>query len=255
MSDTPLDINVILTQLVELQNKIKELESLKNEVRDLKEINSLGDEVKEELKIEEYKKLKEQEGIVIPHIEKVAEKVLFPRRTKKSPLLESEIVEALNTTKSARKAARKLGVSYQTYKKYARMYGVHRVCPPTKRREQNDSILNPNKGRYPLSKILNNELPNFPIHRIKDKLIRAGLKKLECEQCGFSERRITDGKIPLLLNFEDGNIKNHSLENLKVMCYNCTFCSGRGFIKRGTVHFNMDPDVMQGAKKPLQARF
>ncbi len=57
------------------------------------------------------------------------------------------------------------------------------------------------------------------------------------------------------LHFEDGNKTNHNIENLKILCYNCTFCSGRGYIRRGTIHFNMDPDVIQGAKKPIRARF
>ena len=86
------------------------------------------------------------------------------------------------------------------------MYGVHVICDPTVRKTKDlNSTIDPNKGRYPLSKILSGKCPNFPIHRLKDKLIRSGTKKTECEQCGYSERRITDGKIPLLLNFEDGN--------------------------------------------------
>ena len=40
------------------------------------------------------------------------------------PLLESEIIRAQDTSKSASETARKLGVSYNTYKKYAQMYGV-----------------------------------------------------------------------------------------------------------------------------------
>ncbi len=89
---------------------------------------------------------------------------------------------------------------------------------------------------------------------LKDKLIRSGIKSSECEMCGYKERRIVDGKIPLLLNFEDGDISNRTLENLKIYCFNCTFNCGRGYIKRGTIHFNMDPDVIQGAKKPIKAR-
>ena len=91
---------------------------------------------------------------------------------------------------------------------------------------------------------------NMHIKQVHDKI-----NDVECEQCGYGERRITDGKIPLLLNFEDGNKTNHNIENLKILCYNCTFCSGRGYIRRGTIHFNMDPDVIQGAKKPIRARF
>lgn len=71
--------------------------------------------------------------------------------------------------------------------------------------------------------------------------------------CNYHERRIVDGKIPLLLNFEDGNPKNHKLENIKLLCYNCTFVAGKGFIKRGNKQF--DPDVMQGSKDLFVARF
>ena len=48
--------------------------------------------------------------------------------------------------------------------------------------------------------LLNGKHTKFPVHRLKDKLIRSGMKKAECEICGYKERRITDGKIPLLLN-------------------------------------------------------
>ena len=41
------------------------------------------------------------------------------------------------------------------------------------------------------------------------------MKKSECEMCGYKERRVVDGKIPLLLNFEDGDIRNRNIENLK----------------------------------------
>ena len=40
------------------------------------------------------------------------------------PLLESEIKDAQNKARSAMEAARILGVSYNTYKKYARKYGI-----------------------------------------------------------------------------------------------------------------------------------
>ena len=39
--------------------------------------------------------------------------------------------------------------------------------------------------------------------------------------CGYSESRITDGKVPLILAFKDGDRSNHVLENLEIVCYNC----------------------------------
>jgi hypothetical protein len=78
--------------------------------------------------------------------------------------------------------------------------------------------------------------------------------------CGFSEKRLTDSKMPLLLVFQDGNMKNHKLENLKILCYNCSFLygkgSGAGCIKRGKKYTLLDdPDRAQGAVKELKAKF
>ena len=47
--------------------------------------------------------------------------------------------------------------------------------------------------------------------------------KEECNCCEFNERRVLDYKVPLILNFKDGNKKNWKLENLEALCYNCYF--------------------------------
>lgn len=178
-------------------------------------------------------------------------------RTKKgrgsTPLLESEIREAQEKTITAADAARYLKVSFKTLKKYAQLYDIWKTNVHYKRE---GTILSAEKGKYPLSRLINGEFPDYPIYRLKDKLIQGGVKNPECEQCGFKERRITDGKMPLILNFEDGNIKNHKLENLKLLCYNCSFISGKGYIRRGTkYHVLDDPDRVQGANEYIPKRF
>ena len=45
----------------------------------------------------------------------------------------------------------------------------------------------------------------------------------KCNSCGFEERRVTDHKVPLVLDFIDGNRKNHKHENLRMLCFNCSF--------------------------------
>lgn len=170
------------------------------------------------------------------------------------PLLESEILEAQSKFVHASDCARYLGLAYPTYKRYCVRYNLHKPHPwgPGSKKRYWD----PNKGKYPLNRILNNECPNYEPYRLKDLLIRSGTKKPECEQCGYCERRLTDNKIALILNFDDGNSKNHKLENLRILCYNCTFTCGRGYIRNGKVdfHFN-DPDRMQGAKRKIENRF
>lgn len=238
-----------------IEKRLQELEDLRSKVEHLFELSQLGESVRDELK--EVKELRSK-GINIPHLEKKFEDDLYPKRkvknNKYSPPLQSEIQEALNRTSSALKAAKILGISYPTFKKYAKQYNIHKTKGwPMKKGVCTRGPTDPRKGKYPIDDILACKYPNFPIHRLKDKLIRSGIKNAECEQCGYKERRITDGKVPLLLNFEDGDNKNHSLDNIRLLCYNCTFISGKGYISRGPKTF--DPDLLQDGKKMLKARF
>ena len=56
-------------------------------------------------------------------------------------------------------------------------------------------------------------------HILKQKLIRDGLKKEECEIC---HSFIWQGKeLPLELHHKDGNHYNNDLSNLQILCPNC----------------------------------
>lgn len=134
--------------------------------------------------------------------------------------MESEIKAAQDESVSAAEAARKLNVSYNTYKKYAKLYGIMERCKCV------DSsglpkVHNPYKGKYPLEEILMGMHPSYSPSRLRKKLIKSKIKIEQCEVCGFSEARITDGKVPLVLAFKDGDRSNHVLENLEMVCYNC----------------------------------
>jgi hypothetical protein len=41
--------------------------------------------------------------------------------------------------------------------------------------------------------------------------------------CDFTERRVTDYKMPLLMHFRNGNKVDYRLENLQLLCYNCYY--------------------------------
>ena len=181
-----------------------------------------------------------------------------PRRIRKGrgarPLLESEIKEAQEHANNATACARYLGVGYNCYKKWATIYGIFKTNPWGKGDKK--KFWAPDKGKYPLNQILEGKFPDYPIYRLKDLIIRSGIKKPVCENCGFKEHRITDDKMPLLISFKDGNEKNHLLENIEVLCYNCMFLTGRGYIRRGKVEFNfLDLDRIQGSSRKIEARF
>jgi hypothetical protein len=226
---------------------LSEIEKLKQEVREIKQLQGLGESVADEIQREIA------ETLDVPHLRDKQErlKVKLKRGHGARPLLQSEIAAVQAVSKSGREAARRLGVNYLTYRKYAKMYDMHNLLNPYNKGVKKD--VDPEMGKYPLSSILEGHYPDYPVFRLKDKLIRSRKKDACCEMCGYRERRIVDGKIPLLLNFEDGNSKNHKLENIKLLCYNCTFVAGKGFIKKGIKHF--DPDIMQGSKQVFVTRF
>lgn len=226
---------------------MEELERLKQEVREIKKLQGLGESVAEEIQREIA------ENLDVPHLRDKQDslKVKLKRGHGARPLLQSEIAAAQAVSRSGREAARKLGVNYLTYRKYAKMYDMHNLLNPFNKGIKKD--VDPEVGKYPLAELLEGKHPDYPVYRLKDKLIRSRKKDACCEMCGYRERRVVDGKIPLLLNFEDGDSKNHKIENIKLLCYNCTFVAGKGFIKRGQKHF--DPDVMQGSKHLFITRF
>lgn len=230
------------------QEKDKVISALVKEVQELKkDVSAIkNDKVIESLQLpeEDLKAL----GVITPPAPRLR------RGRGNRPLLESEIVEAKAHCETAIGQARYLGVSYNAYRRAAMKYGMFQSNPWGKGSRKR--YWAPDKGKYPLNQILEGKFPEYPIYRLKDLLIRSSIKKAECENCGFSEHRITDNKMPLILNFEDGNEKNHRLENLKLFCYNCTFLCGKGYIRRGRVEFNfLDPDRIQGASKKIEARF
>ena len=70
------------------------------------------------------------------------------------------------------------------------------------------------EGKHP-------EYSNMPL--LLHRCVRWGYLKNECYSCGISESRITDQKKPLKLDHVDGDLTNHLLQNLRLLCYNCYF--------------------------------
>ena len=138
------------------------------------------------------------------------------------PLLESEIRDTQKKARSAMEAARLLGVSYNTYKKYARKYEIFEDL------KNPDGVgikkgYNLKRGKYSLDDILKGKYPEYPIWKLKQRLLHNGYMLEKCNECGFEEKRIIDGKVPLVLDFIDGDRKNHLYENLRMLCFNCSF--------------------------------
>ena len=147
------------------------------------------------------------------------------QRTKRGlgarPLLESEIRDVQLKARSAAEAARFLGVSYNTYKKYAQMYGLFEdLKNPSGAGIKKGSAAS---GFHSLEDLVAGKHPNYPVWKLKKRILLGGYLEEKCSNCGFEERRVTDFRVPLVLDFIDGNRKNHKYENLRMLCFNCSF--------------------------------
>lgn len=138
-------------------------------------------------------------------------------------LTAGQILAAQEISKSEQQAAGRLGVSYMTYRKYARMYGIYGRKSNKAGIGIDKSIKNEDTGKYPLNQILEGKFPNYDTSRLKVRMIRGKRIEQKCNKCSFCESRITDKSIPLLLNYIDGNDKNKKMENIELLCYNCYY--------------------------------
>ncbi len=71
----------------------------------------------------------------------------------------------------------------------------------------------------PLSKILI-EGSSYQSYKLKKRLFREGMKKMACEECGWSKKS-PDGRLPLELDHINGDSSDNRIENLRVLCPNC----------------------------------
>jgi hypothetical protein len=145
-------------------------------------------------------------------------------------LSKKDIERAMAQTKSNKGAARFLGVSFPTYKKYAKLYKNEKgeLLYDLHSNKQGVGIPKLNNYRNKtdgLIKVMAGEVDKtfFSHKMLKDGIIAEGLLKERCCRCDFHESRSLDYKIPLILNFRDANKRNWNIDNLEFLCYNCYF--------------------------------
>jgi transposase len=170
------------------------------------------------------------------------------------PLRKEQVVLALNKTKSVKAAGRFLGVSYQHIKKWALLY---------RDKESGLSLFEKHKNRSgrgipkyfgkkepPLIEIIEGRVDSsyFTPKRIKERLLEEDYIQEECSSCGFRERRLVDGKVPLLFHFKDSNRRNYSLTNVTLICYNCYF------LTVGNIFSNKEIDSIEDYTKEHQKK-
>ena len=135
-------------------------------------------------------------------------------------ILHKDVEYAQAQTNSHAEAARYLNVSFNTYKKWARLYNLYDT---THKNSAGRGISKKRtKGIFGLDAILAGNHPNYDRNKLKERLIRARYLDGTCTFCGYDRTR-PDGRGPFVLGYIDGNTANLSLDNLRLLCYNCTY--------------------------------
>jgi hypothetical protein len=146
-------------------------------------------------------------------------------------LSEQKIREAMANTRSNKEAARWLGITDITYKKYAKAHIDEATGKSLFELHKNQAGKGMPKNwvggiwKKNLDEMLVDSQPinSKRIMRLKDLLMKDGRLGYQCSTCQFSEKRLTDMKAPLLLNFVNGKKSDWRIENLRWLCYNCYF--------------------------------
>ena len=136
-------------------------------------------------------------------------------------LTQRMIESSQENTKSAAEASRWLGVSYNTYKKWAQYYKIFD-------QHLNQEGIGVKKGwatyKIPIDDIITGKRQppkQYSFSVLKKRLIEDGYLQDECSSCGYNEINLATEEVCLNLDFVDGDTKNFKIDNLKLLCPNC----------------------------------
>jgi len=122
-------------------------------------------------------------------------------------------INVCNESISMAQAAAALDMHFNTFQKYAKLFGIYKP---------NQGLKGANKKKlcyYNFNDVLKGKHPEYSRRRIKERLLKEGYKQWKCERCNNSSW--LKGKIPLELNHINGIHTDNKLENLELLCPNC----------------------------------
>ena len=145
-------------------------------------------------------------------------------RGKIHTLTRGQLEYAFANSKGCNQAARVLGVDIRTFKKYVKINGMEAEYEAKKNPSGIGISRSMAHTKFPLREIIiENKHPHYDVHKLKIRLVSEFVFEEKCDKCGYSERRDYDQAVPLILDFKDGNKKNKHVDNMRLLCYNCTF--------------------------------
>lgn len=130
-------------------------------------------------------------------------------------ITEDQFRKVCEESSSATKAAAKLNLRFNTFKRYATKFGCYKT-------NQSGKGLTKNIGyKYSLEDVLNNKVTCIQTFKLKLRLYKAGIKEDKCERCGWCGKREDSEYSTCELHHKNRNRFDNSLENLEILCPNC----------------------------------
>ena len=124
-----------------------------------------------------------------------------------------KFIEVCNSSKSMAEASVKLGMHFNTFRKYALKYNCYRPNQPGK------GIKKIGHPLYDLKDILDGKVPHFNTFKLKKRLLKENVFENKCDVCGITEWN--GSELNMELDHIDGNRTNHKIQNLRMICPNC----------------------------------
>lgn len=126
---------------------------------------------------------------------------------------EREFIKICENSNSMAEASVKLKMHFNTFKRYALKLGCYETNQCGKGISKKPSKV------IPLEEILKGLHPQYQTYKLKQRLLKEGIKNNICEVCGLCEWN--DRELKMELDHIDGVRTNHLLENLRMICPNC----------------------------------
>ncbi len=135
---------------------------------------------------------------------------------------EKEFRNAVKNSDSLAQVIRKIGLvpaggNYAQVKKYIGIFDLDCSHFLGKRARLGKKFYR--RPVYSIEEILVKD-SNFQSHKLKWRLINAGLKSAKCEECGWGKMS-KDGRVPIELDHINGDSKDNMIDNLRILCPNC----------------------------------
>ncbi len=130
-------------------------------------------------------------------------------------MTDDEFIKITNESVSMAEACSKVGIHFNTFKRRAVKLGCYNPNQGGKNKEKPWM----SERKIDIQEILDGKHPQYQTYKLKKRLYLEGLKQNKCEVCGVD--KWNGSVIECELDHIDGNSKNHSLDNLRILCPNC----------------------------------